>query len=263
MESAHLICLVLLPVLYTLLVMAYAKIFTRQASGLSLAVRPLLLITLAVHLGAIIIRGVHVGACPLGRPAEFLTLVSFAVATIYLFLELRVGDRATGVFVLALVFVIQIVGTISILISNTPGEYPVGTAESLYRTFAVLGYSAVAVSSTYGILYLFLYRAIKQGSFGLYYRKMPSLGTLSDLNYVAASLGFVALSVTVGVMLYRWQSEGTLGATSEMFLTLALWGLFGAGIAAKRFWSLGGKRLAYTTLLGSLFVLGILLSGLS
>lgn len=255
--------LVLLPVLYTVLVMAYAKIFARQASGLALFVRPLLGGTLVVHMATLLTHGVHVGACPLGRTAEFLALVSCLVGVIYLLLEVRVRERATGVFVLILAFAVQVIATVSILVSDSAVDYPVGAIPSLYLFTAVIGYSAVVVSSIYGMLYLFLYRAIKTGRFGLFYRKMPPLEILSRLNYQSAWIGFTAVTVTALLVVYQWQAVEALPASvPAVAFTSVLWVLFGGCLLAKRFWSLGGKRLAYTTLLGLVCILGVLVSGI-
>ena len=47
----------------------------------------------------------------------------------------------------------------------------------------------------------------------------------------------------------------------ELTLTLVLWVLAGACVVARRLWSLGGKRLAYSSLLGLVLVICILVSG--
>ena len=99
METAANTTQVILPILYTLLVVAYARIFARGPAGLALLARPLLWGTVFVHLVAIVLRSVLAGSCPLGSRPEFLSLVAFAITSIYLVLELRIGDRSTVVAV--------------------------------------------------------------------------------------------------------------------------------------------------------------------
>ena len=130
---------------------------------------------------------------------------------------------------------------------------------------AIIGLSAVALSNVYAILYLFLYTAIKRGRFGLFYRKMPPLETLSDLNFVATSGAFFALTIVIA--LGAWSAlDGSAEAgvellEPEVILTSLLWLLFGSSIVARRFLSLGSKRFAYTTLLGLFLLMGIFASG--
>lgn len=89
---------------------------------------------------------------------------------------------------------------------------------------------------------------------------------LSDLNFVTTGQAFFALSVVIGMGAWR-AVDGSAGtdvslAAPEVILTSLLWFLFGASIFAKRSLSLGGKRFAYTTLLGLLLLVGIIVGGL-
>lgn len=269
METAANTTQVILPILYTLLGVAYARIFARGAAGLALLARPLLWGTVLVHLVAIILRSVLAGSCPLGSRPEFLSLVAFAITLIYLILELRIGDRSTGIFAITPAFVLEVIAAISILGTGGIPESDMGWRDSLHTFAAVVGFSAVAVCSVYGILYLSLYGAIKRGRFGLFYRKMPSLEKLSELNLVAAWVAFLALSVTIALGLWGYlsaqgeafSSRGGEGLVRlEITFTLILWALYGGCLVARIFLSLGNKRLAYTTVLG-LFVLVLFFIG--
>ena len=256
--------LVVVPILYTLLMMAYARIFARGPGGLALAVRPLLITTVSVHLLSILLRSLMIGACPLGSRAEFMALVAFFILVTYLVLEVRIGERSTGIFAITPAFLLQVIAAVGILGTESPPQVTLGVVDSLHALAAIVGSSAVALCSIYGILYLFLYGAIKRGQFGLYYRKMPALDTLSDLNLVSAWVAFLALTVTVGMGFWRYfeSSEREIALTRpEVVLTFLLWLLYGGCVLAMRFLSLGGKRLAYTTVLGLFLLVGILLGG--
>ena len=253
--------LVILTILYTLLMMAYARIFVRGPGGLALFVRPLLVGTVTLHFVSILARSIAIGACPLGSPAESMALVAFSVTVFYLFLELRIGERSTGIFAMTPAFLMQVIATVSLLEAENPPPR-LDAVESLHSFAAIAGFSAVALSNVYAILYLFLYAAIKRGRFGLFYRKMPSLETLSDLNVVATVGAFLALSVLIGLGLWKYfdaQTSTAMLAYPEVILTSVLWLLYGGCIFAKRFLSLGGKRFAYTTLLGLFLLMGIFL----
>lgn len=265
MDTVFNATLLLLPILYTLLVMAYARIFTFGTAGVARLVRPLLLGTVLLHLGSIAVRSISIGSCPLGSRAEFLSLVAFSITLTYLFLELRIGERSTGVFALTPAFLLQLVAGVYILGTETYEPVKLGPLESFHTFFAIVGFSAVALCGVYALLYLFLYLAIKRGRFGLFYQKMPSLETLSDLNFVGTSIAFGALSLTLALGFTVYFGRGSEKVTPlgdpDVVLTVCLWLLYGVGIFARRFFSLGGKRLAYITMLGLVLLAGILAGG--
>ena len=96
METVFHASLVILCILYTVLVMAYARIFALGFDGIGRFARPLLIGTVALHFASVGLRGVMVGACPLGSQGEFLALVAFSIAVIYALLEMRIGERGKG-----------------------------------------------------------------------------------------------------------------------------------------------------------------------
>lgn len=260
METVFFAMLILLPVLYTLLVMGYARLFVGRVGGLGLFVRPLLVGTIIFHSAAILLQGFLVGACPLGSQGEMLSLVALSMAVIYLCLEVRSGERATGVFVLAPAFLLQMTAAVSILAIDPPVEQRLGALPSIETFAAVVGFSAVAVAGIYGTLYLFLYTAIKRGQYGFYYQKMPSLETLFRLDTVAVTVGFLVLTIAVAIGV-TLASRAGVAPNLELSLTLGLWALAGLCVLGRAVWSLGGKRLAYSSMVGLVLVICILVSG--
>ncbi|MBI4584877.1 MAG: cytochrome c biogenesis protein CcsA [Planctomycetes bacterium] len=263
MDTVSNTAVVILTVLYTLLVIAYARIFTRSHGGLAEIARPLLVGTVSLQLASILLRSFMAGACPLNNRAEFLSLVAFSIAVTYLIVELSIDERSTGVFAVTPAFVLQAIATVDVLGRPADsGGRKLGLLDSFHTFAAIVGFSAVALGSVYGILYLVLYTSIKRGRFGLFYRKMPSLETLSELNFIVTCVAFLAITVTAGLGLWRYLRAGE-GAVSlfhaEVLLTFLLWLLYGGCVLAKLFFGFGGKRLAYTTVLGLLVMMGILL----
>ncbi len=253
----------ILTVLYTLLVIAYARIFTRGYGGLAEIARSLLVATVSLQLAIILLRSFMTGSCPLNNRPEFLSLVAFSIAVTYLIVELSLDERSTGVFAVMPAFILQAIAAVDVLGMPVDSEVRrLGLLASLHIFSAVVGFSAVALGSVYGILYLILYVSIKRGRFGLFYQKMPSLETLSELNFIVTCVAFLAITATAGLGLWRYlrAEEGVMSLFHpEIILTFLLWILYGGCILAKLFFSFGGKRLAYTTVLGLLVMVGILL----
>ena len=269
MENAFYGTLVLLPVLYTLSVIAYARVFSSSgatvSSGMGRYSRPLLVTTILFHAGSVAFRGIQIGSCPMGSHWEFFSLVSLSIAITYFFVELKIHDRNTGVFVIAVAAFLQLVASAFMLPSKELAEVKLGSLVSLQAITAIVGYSAVLVSSIYGLLYLSLYGAIKKGSYGLFFRKVPSLETLCQQNYHAAWVAFFAFTASLlfdGLTPMDLPSEVTSSALLERMVTGAAWILFGVCVLSRRFFHLGGKRLAYATVVGFLLPTGLLCAGL-
>jgi ABC-type uncharacterized transport system permease subunit len=251
---------VVLLVLYTLLVVAYAQTFARGTGGLARLSRKLLVGTVVVHLGSILIASAQIRACPLGRGAEFLSLMAFSIASIYLTIELRSKERALGIFAITPAFVLQVIAAIGILGSEAPPATRLGMEASIHAFAAIVGFASVALANVFGLLYLFLYLAIKRGRFGLFYRKISSLERLADLNREGLLTAFVALSVNVfvGVWERLRDPESTVSLTQPIvLLTLFVWVFYGACLVARRWFQLSSKRFAAATLIGIPFLIAV------
>ena len=261
METAFNASIVVLVILYTVLVMAYARVFARGPGGAPGYVRPVLVATVAVHMASIALRSAMVGSCPLGSAVEVMALVAFSISITYLVIELRIGERCTGVFAITPAFLLQAIAAVSLLSLGAVNGPQMGLVSSLHAFAAIVGFSGVALCSVYGILYLALYGVIKRGKFVLYYRRIPPLETLSEINLVNTEVALGALTLTVGLGLAQYfGSEGSAVSLGDpvVVLTAALWLLYGGGVVARRVFGLGGKRLAYTTVLGLVLMLAVL-----
>jgi ABC-type uncharacterized transport system permease subunit len=265
MKLAFNAALILMTVLETVLLMAYARVFTRGREGVGKATRWLLVAAVLGQSASIGLRSALLKACPLLAWSDILAVVAFSVLVMYLLLELRLGERSTGVFAITPALLLHIVAAVAMLEASPPASATLGLWEALHVFSAVVGFSAVALCGVYGLLYLFLYTAIKRGRFGLFYRKMPPLESLSSLNSAAAAMAFVALtaSLGLGILVQRSMAGGaSFWTRPEVLMVCVLWLLYGGALLWSRVFGLGGKRFAYTTTLGLVVLFGILIWGL-
>ncbi|MEM7166165.1 MAG: hypothetical protein AAF581_11915 [Planctomycetota bacterium] len=257
--------LILLPIAYTLLVVAYAHRFLGFESWFARSSRIWLVATVLTHISALIVRGITVGSCPIATPWEATSVVAFSVALIYWIVELRTNDSTTGVFVLAIAALLEILATIFVAGGDTAAGDRLGAFASVHGFAALFGLSAVSVAGAYGLLYLFLYTAIKRGWYGTFYRRVAPLDRLGDLNYWAALVAFVALTLTAGLGYWGSSSDPESPAAfadAGVLLGTSLWLLYAITVLGRRWLRLGGKRLAYCTLLGLPVAVAIGVSGL-
>lgn len=243
-----------LPILYTILVIAYARNFLGALDGfLVRQTRPLLILTVVTHATAVLLRGFEVGQCPVGTAGEALSVVAITISVIYLILEWRCDDRSTGVFVLSAAFALQLIATLAVLDQEPDEIGKLGSLISVHAFAALVGLSAIAVAAAYGLLYIALYRSIKTGRFGLFFDRVAPLESLADLNYLATRIawGFLTISLGVGyAVAARESSWSEYFRDPQVILSSLLWLLYGSSIACKVWLSIGGPRLAFCTVLG-------------
>src|SRR5262249_25560651 len=126
--------------------------------------------------------------------SQALSVVAFAVAIIYLFLEWLGGERASGLWLVGQVFVFQLL-SVALRKGGPPKlqlfHHPVF---GIHVFLALLGYAALAVAACYGFLFLRLYRELKRARFSVFYGKLPPLEVLERMMSGALVLGFAALT---------------------------------------------------------------------
>jgi HemX protein len=245
----------LLPVLYGLSAAGYARVYLAEpgapegAASRSGAI--LLRVAIVVHVIYLAVRGIMEGHLPLASVYDFLSATGLSLAVVYLYVEMRQRTRTTGVFVVPLVFFLQI-------ISSAYGSAPQAIHPplkpiwfELHTLTAVLGYSAFVVSAIYGVLFLLLYRDIKANRLSFFYGRMPPLETLGRMNVSAAGAGLVllALAILMGVGWARLTGVHFLG-DPKTWLTIVAWLILGFAVLAYHRLGWRGPRAVYASLAG-------------
>ena len=80
---------------------------------------------------------------------------------------------------------------------------------TVHICLTLTGYAALALAGLGGILYLIQERQIKSKNFGFFYRRLPSLSQLDNLNYWCLTIGFPLL--TGGIISGSLYAQHTLG----------------------------------------------------
>ena len=257
---------VLLPLLYALSAVNYFVFFTRQEAFAEKTITPMLMTAVAVHITAIVTRAIHFERPPIVGLGEALGVIALAVAGVYLYVERVQRNKNTGAFIITMAVAVQVVS--SALMPRVPSPPPELLADpifALHAVIAVLGYSAFTVGAVYGVMYLLLYRALKAQQFGLVFQRLPSLDVLANMGFWASFLGWVALTVTIGLgALMSLESVPNFYADPKFFTTIVVWLVYG-GLVITRFvfhWrgarsvylALGGFTIAVVAMLGSSFL---------
>lgn len=135
------------------------------------------------------------GRIPLTNQYESMVVFAWAIASIYLILELKYKNRIIGTFVAPLPFLSLGLGS---LLFDTRIRPLVPALQSNWLTAHVitcfLGYAAFGVSFGVSVLYLLRSRLSPQGSLA---RMLPSEEVLDHINYRAIATGFPFLSLGI------------------------------------------------------------------
>ncbi|MDM7914077.1 MAG: cytochrome c biogenesis protein CcsA [Candidatus Eisenbacteria bacterium] len=185
------------PTLYVATFLLYGYVFFGRGDRIGRMARPALMATLSVHLLYLVSFVLAHRRMPLANAPEFLSVIAFATAVAYFYVETRTKNLSTGFFLLAFSTLLQFASSGRIALDAEVPELLRLPWFGLHTGFAILGYAAFAVSAIYGFLFLLLYHELKASRFGLVYRRLPPLDVLGRMNIRAAVLGLASLTVAI------------------------------------------------------------------
>ena len=242
----------LLLVCYAVTVIDYGLYFFRQKSIFAQSTGWLLRISVAVHLAELIFRGLTFHHFPIANTFETLSAIAFAIAAIYMVIEIATGDRSTGLFIIAIVFILQHVSSSLITSKDGLAGFLDNPLFVFHTSFAVLSYSAFAISAIYGIFYLMLYHEIKYHHFGILFKRLTSLEMLGRLNFGAALAGFFCLTAAAGLG-FAWGIQTDVGFTAtdpKLLSVLCTWVIYGGCVGIRKFRHQQGQWFVYFSIIG-------------
>ena len=171
----------LLPLAYLLVAVAYGFLFfTSRALRPGAPRRP----ALGARAPPRLPRPAHcpLGAVPAANVSQALSIVAFAVAVVYVFVEWLGNERSTGFWLVSLVFFFSSCCRRSWRARPAAARaLPQPALLRLTRSLALLGYAAFVVAAAYAFLFLRLYRELKAGRFSLFFGKLPPLEVLERM----------------------------------------------------------------------------------
>jgi ABC-type uncharacterized transport system permease subunit len=182
------ILVVALPLLYAGVVAVYAVTFFGNNIPLERLKRPLLVALVLVHFGYLNLRTFAFEHPPITTVFEILTLLAASMSVAYLYIEYRTNVRNTGLFVLFLALIFQTVSSLYVKDLLVIPDYLHSLLLGFHVSTALLGYTALALSAVYGLLYLMLYHEIRSSRFGMVYNRLPNLETLEIMMVLNRSL---------------------------------------------------------------------------
>lgn len=246
-----------LSILYWVIAGLYAIHFFSDERKVERFLTPGLVIALLLHGLYLTLHTISYAHFPTASPAEVLTVIALAMGLIYLWIESILGVKTTGLFVLAVIAAFQTASAFTITPITEINPILRSPLFSLHTSAAILGYSSIAISSLYALLYLALFYEIKGSRFGLFFNRLPSLEVLDTMNTKAAYAGFGFLTVTIllGTVWVKIAYDQLIMLDWKIVTAFLTWVIFGTVVLSKRLLGWSGKRIAYLSLTGFATVL--------
>lgn len=243
---------IILPFAYFALTVLYGIHFFSDEIDVEKYLTPLFITVLLVHGVDLGLRTISFMHFPTASPAEVLTVIAFAMGLIYLWIESILSVKTTGMFVFALMTVFQTISSTTISYIQDINPILQSPLFAMHTGSAILGYSSLAISALYALLYLLLFYDIKGSRFSVFYNKLPSLELLDAMNTKAAIAGFTFLSMTIllGVIWTQIAFQRFLIFDWKIAVAFFSWFIFGIVVLSKHILGWSGKRIAYFSLTG-------------
>jgi ABC-type transport system involved in cytochrome c biogenesis permease subunit len=254
---------VLLPLGYLLAAVAYLVVFLESPEWAKRWATLLTIIVAGAHAVYLILCTLTFRHVPVANAWEGFTFVAFAMVVVYLALEWRWKDKATGIFLLLPVLFFQVLSSAFVTHTREVDEILRSPLFGVHVTTALLGYVAFSVAAVYGAMYIMLYRELKKHRVGLIFRRLPTLETLSRLNVGAILFGWFGLTVATvlggiwaGELTSTGQIQGNFYTDPKVLLTLVLWMLYGLTLGGRFLLRWPNRQLAYLSLVAFFLMVG-------
>jgi HemX protein len=244
---------VLLPMLYLVVWGLYLWLFWTENDAARRWSTRAALLTVFVHLGAMVVRSLSLQRLPMGNNLEFFSSLALAVLVMYLAIERIWKVKNTGFLVVGVALAFEFVADAFIVTTAPANELLTDPGYAGHAVLVLLSYTALSLSFVYALLYLVLSRQLARKQFGLLFRRLPSLETLERMSVggVKLALPLMFASLALG-HLWMYDLADRLPAEQAELLSpfdpkvLISWVVFLAyalGLAGHQFLGWRGPRM--------------------
>jgi len=204
------------------------------------------------HGGAVIQRGVAMGAFPLTNLGEYLLMLGWVIMTLHLALWFAGRVYAAGL-VLPPLAGLACVAAMPLLASSATRDTPDGGVWFLIHTaISTLGMATLCVALAMSLIYLAKDRALKTGRTLRLLKRLPSLETCDRIGFRSLWIGFILLTFGIGTGVVMneaiYNKFWVLGF--KQIMPLAAWIVFAAVLVARLKLGVRGRKSAYLTIAG-------------
>ncbi len=213
----------------------------------------------------IVLRWINLKHPPFINLHEALSFLAWSIAGTYLIMQFKHKPKGLGAFVTPLIAIIM-------AIAATQPQANMLTLPPALRSFwlpihatiCLIGDAVFALAFCIAVMYMVQEHQIKKKKFGAVFKRLPSLTTLDQLNYLCLKIGFPLL--TVGIITGSIWAEKAWGSywswDPKETWSLITWFLYAALLHQRLTVGWRGRRAAIMTIIGFL-ALGFTFLGVS
>jgi ABC-type transport system involved in cytochrome c biogenesis permease subunit len=252
MEAMFLVTSIALAASYLAISFFAGAFFYTGRRSFSITTDVLMLAVLPAHLAYLVALGITKQKVPFTSFFEALSAIAFFLTFLSSILHVALKIKAAAVFSFPLVFVCQLLsaaGSRIIFLNEGLFRSPLFGAHTLST---LLGYAAFACSMVMGLMYLHLFRELKQRKPRRMYDHAPPLELLALMNDAALGAGFLFLSL--GILLGSILAVRVWGrvpfADPKILLSVALWVIYVVGILLRWVFRWTDRKLSYFSVSG-------------
>jgi len=248
--------------LYSAALVGYIWHFSTRQPVAGRAATTLLVFGALAHTFVVGMQTMEVGHVPVTSKSSAISTFVWLLSLAYLYTEMTTDERAMGTFILPLAVALQ----------SIPAFYPgeevraevlQGPLFGVHVSSLLFAYASFGLAAVIGLTYVLLFKEIKAKHLGFFYARLPSLQVLDSMNQRAIVIGWIFLTVGLGVgFVWAAQAPGydprvqamSLG-DPKIFVAILCWAIYSFEAFAARRIGWGGRRSAYLSALGFAIVL--------
>jgi ABC-type transport system involved in cytochrome c biogenesis permease subunit len=248
---------------YVAAAIAYGIHFARRGTRTGRAATGLLAAGVVAHTFLIGMQTMQAGHAPLVGTTAAISAFVWLLGLSYLYVELSTDERAMGVFVAAMMAVLDVIPALEPTVVARPPvlRSPLFTVHVVSLLFA---YASFAIACVLGVTYVLLFKEIKAKHLGVFYARLPSLQVLDHMNARVLTVGWIFLTIGLivgGVWATQVQAspdpraQAMSVADPKILVALVSWGVYSFALLARRSIGWSGKRAAWLSAIAFAIVL--------
>ncbi len=223
----------------------YGANLTLQQPRYTPRARGLLLAAILLHTAAIGLFCVNMNQSPFASNFGTLSIAAWAIALVFLPLDLRSRVPALGAVAVPVVCLLLFGGLArSGGPLRTVDEIRLGIV-SIHILLLLFSFALFALSACCAVLYIYQYGALKHPDRRGMFRRLPPLGTLDHIAVLLAGFGLPLLTLGIVLGIVRAAAGGLPAnwlADSHTWGSFVVWGLYAVALGGRAAGTLRGLR---------------------
>jgi len=217
----------------------------------------LMALAFVFHTTALVKRGFSLEQCPVNNIYEAMTFISWTMVTAYMVIGAFQRLRFLGAFAAPFLFAIGVFALMPALDVRSTTPHFVKGWVSLHASLILLAYGTFGLSSIAGLMYLTQEHDLKFHKLRAVLSRMPSVERLERVTNRALLIGFVLLTVGLGLvpMIVRENPSLQVKGDPKVAWSIFVWLLYLALLGWRWRFSAGGRAIAWGAIGSFCFVM--------